>query len=80
MEALQQLADIIASFEASYEASQGESVEAEFAPILSAAVDPLVQVIQRSSEALSPTSPSRCGGLPPAVIHNALERCVALTV
>ena len=79
MEALQQLADIISSFEASYEASQGESVEAEFAPILAAAVDPLVQVIQRSSEALNPTSPSRWGGIHPAVFYSTLKRYVART-
>ena len=56
---MQQLSDIITSFEASYEAGEGETGEAEFAPILSAAVDPLVDAIRRSAEALSTTAPTR---------------------
>ena len=58
-EAMQQLSDIITSFEASYEAGEGETGEAEFAPILSAAVDPLVDAMRSSAEALSTTAPTR---------------------
>lgn len=58
-EALQQLSDIISSFEASYEASEDSSGEVEFAPVLNAAVEPLVEAVKRSSEALSLNAPTR---------------------
>lgn len=58
-EALQQLSDIIASFEASYEATDDASGEAEFAPVLASVTDPWVEAVHRSSEALSTSAPSR---------------------
>lgn len=58
-EALQQLSDIITSFEASYEASEDSSGEAEFAPVLNATVEPFIEAVKRSSEALSAKAPTR---------------------
>ncbi len=63
-ESLAQLVEIVAAFEESYEADGGAggaaSSEAEFAPVLAAAIDPLVEMCERSSEALTPDAPSRC--------------------
>lgn len=62
-ESLGQLVEIVAAFEESYEADGGAggaaSSEAEFAPVLAAAVDPLVEMCERSAEALTPDAPSR---------------------
>jgi hypothetical protein len=52
--------DIIRAFEESYdEAGARRSSEAEFAPVLAAAVDPLVQMCERSADSLHPEAPSR---------------------
>ena len=60
-ESLAQLLDITKAFEESYnEASAGRSSEAEFAPVLAAAVDPLVETCERSADSLQPDAPSRC--------------------
>lgn len=61
-EALQQLSDIITSFEASYEATDDGSGEAEFAPILAAVTDPWIETVHHSSEALKVGAPSRSVG------------------
>lgn len=58
-EALSQLSDIINSFEASYESADDSSGESEFVPVLNAAVDPIVEAMERSSEALSTVAPTR---------------------
>ena len=62
-ESLGQLVEIVAAFEESYEADGGAggaaSSEAEFAPVLAAAVDPLVETCERSAEALTPDAPTR---------------------
>lgn len=62
-EALAALSDIVGAFEESYERGgwdTAQSSEAEFAPVLAAAVDPLVAACERSAEALSHDAPSRC--------------------
>ena len=60
-ESLAQLLDITKAFEESYnEAGTGRSSEAEFAPVLAAAVDPLVEMCERSADSLQPDAPSRC--------------------
>ena len=60
-ESLAQLLDITKAFEESYnEAGTGRSSEAEFAPVLAAAVDPLVEMCERSADSLHPDAPSRC--------------------
>ena len=52
--------DIIRAFEESYdEAGAGRSSETEFAPVLATAVDPLVQMCERSADSLHPDAPSR---------------------
>ncbi|EIE27799.1 component of oligomeric golgi complex 6 [Coccomyxa subellipsoidea C-169] len=62
-ESLGQLMEIVAAFEESYEADGGAggaaSSEAEFAPVLAAAIDPLVEMCERSAEALTPDAPTR---------------------
>jgi len=59
-ESLAQLKDITKAFEGSYnEAGSGRSSEAEFAPVLAAAVDPLVDMCERSADSLKPDAPSR---------------------
>lgn len=61
-ESLAQLVDIVAAFEESYDrtaAGGGRNSEAEFAPVLTAAINPLVTMCERSSEALVPDAPSR---------------------
>ena len=60
-EGLAQLLDITKAFEESYnEAGTGRTSEAEFAPVLAAAVDPLVEMCERSADSLQPDAPSRC--------------------
>lgn len=62
-EALATLSDVVGAFEESYERggfSAAQNSEAEFAPVLAAAVDPLLAACERSAEALSPDAPSRC--------------------
>ena len=59
-EGVKQLREIVASFEAAYEASDGRTGEAEFAPVLAAVVDPLLTVCERSAEALAIDAPTRC--------------------
>ena len=55
-----QLMDITTAFESSYdEASNGRSGEAVFAPVLAAAIDPLVEMCERSADSLKPDAPSR---------------------
>lgn len=69
-ESLAQLYDITKAFEESYdEAGAGRSSEAEFAPVLAAAVDPLVEMCERSADSLKPDAPSRCtcSGITPCV-------------
>lgn len=62
--------DIIRAFEESYdEAGAGRSSEAEFAPVLAAAVDPLVQMCERSADSLHPDAPSRW---PPYARHTCI--------
>ena len=52
--------DIIRAFEESYdEAGAGRSSETEIAPVLAAAVDPLVQMCERAADSLHPNAPSR---------------------
>lgn len=53
--------DITAAFETSYdEAGTGRSSEAVFAPVLAAAIDPLVEMCERSADSLKADAPSRC--------------------
>ena len=62
-EALATLSGVVGAFEESYERggySAAQDSEAEFAPVLAAAVDPLLAACERSAEALSPDAPSRC--------------------
>ena len=54
------LLDIIQSFESAYEGGTADGGAADFAPVLAAAVDPLVDMCERSAEALSASAPSRC--------------------
>lgn len=65
VESLGQLVEIVAAFEESYESDGGAggaaSSEAEFAPVLAAAIDPLVEMCERSAEALKPDAPTRYG-------------------
>ncbi len=60
-ESLALLLDITKAFEESYnETGTGRSSEAEFAPVLAAALDPLVEMCERSADSLQPDAPSRC--------------------
>ena len=53
--------DITAAFETSYdEAGTGHSSETIFAPVLAAAIDPLVEMCERSADLLKCDAPSRC--------------------
>ncbi|CAL8463754.1 g3288 [Coccomyxa elongata] len=83
-ESLGQLVEIVAAFEESYEADGGAggaaSSEAEFAPVLAAAIDPLVEMCERSSEALTPDAPSRVderSNLTPSAKQIYLINCLA---
>lgn len=66
-EGVKQLGEIVASFEAAFEGTDGATGEAEFAPVLAAVVDPLLIVFERSAEALAPNAPTRSAAcaLPP---------------
>lgn len=59
VESLQQLLELVNSFTESYESGHDGEAEAEFAPVLTAALDPLLEVCDRSSEALAADAPSR---------------------
>ncbi len=65
-ESLQALTDIVGAFEESFDAGSGRSSDAEFAPVLAAAVDPLITACERSAEALTPDAPSRRARVLPA--------------
>lgn len=56
-ESLQQLSDIVATFESSMEAADGDTSDLD--PVLAAVIDPLLEVVQRSSEVLSTKAPNR---------------------
>lgn len=62
LEGAQLAADLIASYEQSFDPQQAEGQQAgvdDFSAVLSAVVDPLVEMCARSSEALNPTAASR---------------------
>lgn len=59
MEAIQQVSDIVASFEASYDGEEGKAGEEEFGPVLSICLDPVLEAIQRSSQPLNPSASNR---------------------
>ena len=52
-------AELVECFEQSYEAQQGAGAGKDFAAVLAAAVRPLVEMCERSSEALNPDAASR---------------------
>ena len=58
-EGVKQLRELVASFEAAFEGGNGQTGEAEFAPVLAAVVDPLLSVCERSAEALAIDAPTR---------------------
>ena len=48
------------AFEESLASEPGPAEEIEFAPVLRAALDPLLAAVEAGSEALAPDAPSRC--------------------
>lgn len=58
-ESLQALVDIVGAFEESYDTASGRASVVEFAPVLAAAIDPVIDMCERSAEALTPNAPSR---------------------
>lgn len=58
-EGVKQLKELVASFEAAFEANSGHTAEAEFAPVLTAVVEPILTVCERSAEALAVDAPTR---------------------
>ncbi len=59
---MQQLLEVISAFESAYRSGDGAAAAAaaEFEAVLAAAVDPLVEMCERSAEALKSGAPSRC--------------------
>lgn len=58
---MQQLLEVITAFESAYRGGDGAAAAAaqEFEAVLAGAVDPLVEMCERSAEAIKPGAPSR---------------------
>ena len=56
-----QLLEVVAAFEEALDPAAARAGEAELAPVLAAALEPLLDMCERSAEALSVDHPSRCG-------------------
>ena len=61
-ESMGQLLEVVAAFEEALDPAAARAGEAELAPVLAAALEPLLDMCERSAEALSVDHPSRCGG------------------
>ena len=60
-------------FESAFDTDSGHTLAEEFEPVLGAVVDPLVQMCERSAEALNQKAASRC------VPHPKFVRACCLT-
>ncbi len=60
-ESMAQLLEIVVAFEEALDPAAGRRGEAELAPVLAAALEPLLDMCERSAEALSVDHPSRRG-------------------
>ncbi len=87
--ALHQLQEILSAHEGALQNAMpgdaednadGASASAEFAPVLAAVLDPLMEMCRRSAEVLSPDSPARLDAgsqLDPSSYHVYLINCLA---
>lgn len=51
--------EIVGAYESAYASGSDSASEEEFAPVLAAAIDPLLEMCERSAEGLSADAPSR---------------------
>ena len=58
-DAVRQMADVIAAYESAADTSDMETARAEFEPVLSACLQPILTACQKSAEALALDAPSR---------------------
>ena len=72
-DALHQMQELATFFESAFDTDSGHTLAEEFEPVLGAVVDPLVQMCERSAEALNQKAASRC------VPHPKFVRACCLT-